>query len=232
MNKLFAAVAVVTTLAFQVPANAYVVTVEGDKVLHNPFGDPEARFNKLTVTPYGDTSPDAGPFNSGHAHFFGEGLIINDPGLNALGKYAEPYFDKTNYLAILGGSHETIKYHHDMDRFGLYWGSIDDYNSIKFYDGKTLVAKITGADIIPVYLPGGLGAQQDFGANRYLEFTDLPWFNRVVLSSSSNSFEVDNISAGAPELSTWAMMLVGFAGIGFVAYRRTKKRSAAVTASV
>jgi hypothetical protein len=26
-----------------------------------------------------------------------------------------------------------------------------------------------------------------------------------------------------PELSTWAMMLIGFAGVGFVAYRRTRK---------
>jgi len=35
----------------------------------------------------------------------------------------------------------------------------------------------------------------------------------------------------APELSTWAMMLIGFAGVGFVAYRRTKKGSAAIAAA-
>jgi hypothetical protein len=29
--------------------------------------------------------------------------------------------------------------------------------------------------------------------------------------------------AAVPELSTWAMMLLGFAGIGFVAYRRSQK---------
>lgn len=34
---------------------------------------------------------------------------------------------------------------------------------------------------------------------------------------------LDNVSVSAvPELSTWAMMLLGFAGIGFLAYRRTK----------
>jgi hypothetical protein len=42
--------------------------------------------------------------------------------------------------------------------------------------------------------------------------------------------DVVNVAA-APELSTWAMMLIGFTGIGFVAYRRTKKKQHALAAS-
>jgi choice-of-anchor C domain-containing protein len=35
---------------------------------------------------------------------------------------------------------------------------------------------------------------------------------------------LDNVAVSAvPELSTWAMMLLGFAGVGLVAYRRSKK---------
>jgi hypothetical protein len=34
------------------------------------------------------------------------------------------------------------------------------------------------------------------------------------------SSTVDELSAGVPEPSTWAMMILGFAGIGFLAYRR------------
>ncbi len=35
---------------------------------------------------------------------------------------------------------------------------------------------------------------------------------------------IDNVSVSAvPEPSTWALMLLGFAGLGFFAYRRTKK---------
>jgi hypothetical protein len=36
-----------------------------------------------------------------------------------------------------------------------------------------------------------------------------------------------NPVSGVPEVSTWAMMLAGFAGLGFVGYRRNKSVSAA-----
>jgi hypothetical protein len=41
-------------------------------------------------------------------------------------------------------------------------------------------------------------------------------------SSSSSWFSVDNIvvASSVPEPATWAMMLLGFAGVGFMAYRR------------
>lgn len=32
------------------------------------------------------------------------------------------------------------------------------------------------------------------------------------------------VTAGVPELSTWAMMIIGFGGLGFLAYRRNAKR--------
>jgi hypothetical protein len=31
------------------------------------------------------------------------------------------------------------------------------------------------------------------------------------------------VAAAVPEASTWAMMLFGFAGLGFMAYRRSRK---------
>jgi hypothetical protein len=35
---------------------------------------------------------------------------------------------------------------------------------------------------------------------------------------------VDNVVVSAPELSTWAMMLLGFGGLGFAGYRRAPKK--------
>ena len=40
------------------------------------------------------------------------------------------------------------------------------------------------------------------------------------------SLATPGVMAAVPEPSTWAMMLIGFAGLGFMAYRRTKKSAA------
>lgn len=59
--------------------------------------------------------------------------------------------------------------------------------------------------------------------------------NLVFASLSGGNANVGNILdnvqvAAVPELSTWAMMLIGFGGIGFFAYRQSKKTSAASAA--
>jgi hypothetical protein len=37
------------------------------------------------------------------------------------------------------------------------------------------------------------------------------------------NFDVGAVGAAIPEPSTWAMMLIGFAGLGYAALRRNKK---------
>jgi VCBS repeat-containing protein len=112
--------------------------------------------------------------------------------------------DQTNYLSIGAGGTETITFDTAKNTFGLYWGSVDTYNSIKFYDGNTLVASYTGADVAPLLANGNQGS---FAANGYVEFVGLHNFNKVMLSSSSNAFEIDNISAG--NLPTSHALLTG-----------------------
>jgi hypothetical protein len=59
-------------------------------------------------------------------------------------------------------------------------------------------------------------AGTDFTVNLTLKSTD----GAVVASDTIN------IDVGAvPERSTWAMMILGFAGVGFMAYRRKQNRS-------
>jgi fibronectin-binding autotransporter adhesin len=101
--------------------------------------------------------------------------------------------DATNYLSIGAGGKETISFTHDQNAFGLYWGSVDSYNTISFYHGATLVASYTGADVAPLFATGNQGS---FSSNGYVEFAGLGSFDKVVLGSSSNAFEIDNISAG------------------------------------
>jgi VCBS repeat-containing protein len=101
--------------------------------------------------------------------------------------------DTTKYLSVPANSTETITFTSQKNVFGLYWGSVDTYNSIKFYDGTTLVASYTGADISPLLANGNQGS---FTSNGYVQFTGLHSFNKVELISTSDAFEIDNISAG------------------------------------
>ncbi len=49
------------------------------------------------------------------------------------------------------------------------------------------------------------------------------------LNSLATGFDA-TITSGIPEPSTWATLLLGFAGLGFVGYRRTKEAARAVAA--
>jgi hypothetical protein len=59
-----------------------------------------------------------------------------------------------------------------------------------------------------------------------LSFTGLTPFSSLVFSdANANAFEFNVAPArsdvgGVPEPSTWAMMILGFLGLGFMAYRR------------
>jgi VCBS repeat-containing protein len=102
--------------------------------------------------------------------------------------------DTTNYFSVGGGATETISFATEQNAFGLYWGSVDSYNTISFYDGLKLVASYSGANVAPLLSNGNQGS---FASNGYVEFSGLGQFNKVVLGSTSNAFELDNVSAGA-----------------------------------
>jgi PEP-CTERM motif len=70
-------------------------------------------------------------------------------------------------------------------------------------------------------LPLSLDASQWDGGSFSLDFYD-PTGNHpdAFVSGSISSI---TISAAVPEPSTWAMMILGFTGVGFMAYRRKSK---------
>jgi PEP-CTERM motif len=69
------------------------------------------------------------------------------------------------------------------------------------------------------------GCQTSTDCNGFVTLTSDTLFTSVTFASDRNSFEITNISA-VPEPSTWAMMILGFLGVGFMGYRRKSNHAA------
>jgi hypothetical protein len=174
------------------------------------------------------SAPSSGSFASGTFTENGISFSPTTPGQGGIivsgtspNNYANPAGYAGNYMAILDGHSETLNFSRPMDIFGLLWGSIDTYNSLEFLlNGVQVGAIIKGSDLAaPI---AASGDQLGPNSNAYVTFSNL-LFDEVILSSSGNSFEFSNVAAAAPEPSTWAMMILGFFGVGFMAYRRKLK---------
>ena len=65
------------------------------------------------------------------------------------------------------------------------------------------------------------------GASTTLRFTDTSdGAAALFVNWALDGVSLNGASPGAvPEPTTWAMLLLGFAGIGFMAYRRKSKRA-------
>ena len=63
--------------------------------------------------------------------------------------------------------------------------------------------------------------------NFYVE--NQPFSGTLFLTNQGLSFSLDGTVSSVPEPSTWAMMILGFAGVGFMAYRRRKTAALTVT---
>jgi hypothetical protein len=133
--------------------------------------------------------------------------------------------DPNQYLSVEGGETETLSTP-SITKISLYIGSLDSFNSITFtgpggvtYTG-TQLGLVSGA---------ANGDQTAANTNGMFTFQFSSPINGVTLSSTTNSFEIADVYAGAagvPEPATWAVMLVGFGSIG-AAMRRSRRKQLA-----
>lgn len=141
---------------------------------------------------------------------------------NSSGVYAAPYLDSTKYSTVSGGKTSTFNLGVAADYFGLYWGSIDSYNTISFYLGNSLVQSFSGTPVASLLQNGG---QTSWASNRYINFNFVnATFDKVLLISGSNAFETDNHAFRKASVSEpMTLVLMGLGLFGLVAARRFKR---------
>jgi PEP-CTERM motif len=148
---------------------------------------------------------------------------------------ADPLGMTNPYMSVEAGGEELVTFATPQTSISIYWGSIDaaepgtasagNENSFGItVDGFTL----TGADLVAMG-DDGAGSTTDPKGNELVTITGLAAFSKATFSSTRDAFEfslvppVIGVSGSVPEPSTWAMMMFGFAGLGYAAFRRNSK---------
>lgn len=208
MQRLFLALVGVSALALSSGANAGI-TLTGNVPGVNPYSGPAPTYT---------FDPGSRPLVTGGGFVTGTNGIL----------YAQPYGSSGYYYAVGPSTSTTgtidLSSFADINSISFLWGSVDSYNTVQFLDASmNILASFSGNDIFD---PAN-GNRTNPNTNPIVTFsltgTDASDLTYLRLISSSNSFEIDNLLVGSvPEPATWALMLLGFAGIG-VALRRARK---------
>lgn len=234
LNKSLILSAVVATAFASQPASAgiisYTTSVGGAPQFANKLN-----FDDLALGNAGGGT--SSPSGSATVTFTGDAKIV----INSVdGQYAAPYLsgdngdgfgpggadqgngqDETKYITSgKTPSIAKIEFASNQQFFGLLWGSVDDYNTLTFYDSlNQVVGTLTGAQVIA--LPNGNQGEQ---GTVYVNINVDP-FRYVVASSTQYAFEFDNVSyAETPQTvpdggTTLALLGLGLTGMGLLRRR-------------
>jgi hypothetical protein len=214
MNKTLATIAILAAFS-QAPAHGALVTYGGATA---NFSEEGVSFDAATTATINTGYSELGTPLS----FSGSGLVILNPG-TAGGQGAEPFGDTTNFLSVTaGGIANVVVTGPAVNQISFFWGSVDGFNTITF--NGDLNNSFTGSELAGL---SDSGCQGSPDCNRFVTF--IGSISSFTLSSTGNAFEVDSFTTqvrGVPEPSTWAMMILGFFSVGFMAYRRKASKPA------
>jgi len=170
--------------------------------------------SELNTITLGDVITAAGT-QSGRAAPAGDNTVYQSVGPTDLVNPASSFFDFTTILPT---------YRPYLTGFSLYWGSVDTYNTLEFFNSSgNLVHSITGSGISN---PAD-GNRPGASTNRRVTFgfTQVDDITGVKFLSTRDAFEFDDIaiSTSVPEPASWAMLIAGFGLIGATMRRRRQQ---------
>lgn len=150
---------------------------------------------------------------------------------SAVGLFAAPPGDASRYLSVSpsSGTPVMISLATAANYIGFYAGSLDGFNHIEFFDGALSVASYSGAQLAAF---AGVPATGDQSIGRYFNvFESGNTFTSVVLTSTSNAFELDNFAIGIaaptnplPLPGSLSLFAVGLMSAGMAAKRAKSKQ--------
>jgi hypothetical protein len=91
-----------------------------------------------------------------------------------------------------------------------------------FFDNYGVMFTLANGDVVDLYSNGDIQATQQGAVP-----VTLPFYGVVVdVGGVPNYDSAGGLTLSVPEPSTWAMMMLGFAGLGFAGYRKSRKAAA------
>ena len=137
-----------------------------------------------------------------------------------------PLGDLSHYVYGEFGNPVTVIFQNPTPSFNFYWGPISAASTgydVLIVDGTQ---SVTGPDLVAV----GSALSPPVYGNTPTLANDNQWFNisdkarPIRFFAATSSFDpAFSFDMAVPEPSTWAMMLLGFAGLGFAGNRRGGK---------
>jgi hypothetical protein len=227
-----AAIALLTSVG--IASAAVVITI--DAVQDRTNSPPASPFSLMNITAPGSPNSFVG---SGVSDSFSNWTITGattNSGIYAgnLSTSASVFGDGNStgeYLTALGGiGSVTLQANQQLTGLNLLWGTVDnDANRnvlITTNNGSNTITGTTIFSLMQTFCSTHSCSPTNGNFEAYVSITGLNPFETVTFSdSASNSFEflpgaLPAAVNGVPEPSTWAMLILGFCGVGFMAHRR------------